>query len=896
MKSSEIRQSFLDFFERKEHTIVRSAPVIPAEDPTLLFTNAGMNQFKDVFLDKGTRPYSRATDTQKCIRASGKHNDLEDVGRDTYHHTFFEMLGNWSFGDYYKKEAIAWAWELLTEVWKLPRERLYATVYKDDDESLEIWKRETDIDPDHIMKFGDKDNFWEMGETGPCGPCSEIHIDLTDDLSGKELVNADDHRVIELWNLVFIQYNRHADRSLEPLPKKHVDTGMGFERITAVLQGKGSNYDTDIFGPLFEAITALTGVDYSATLDGERDMAMRVIADHARTLTFAIADGAVPGNEGRGYVLRRILRRAVRYARKLDCNQPMLYRLVGVITDTMGDVFPELGKQQETVEKIIRSEEESFLVTLGRGIEIFGEITAVLKASKEKRISGEDAFRLYDTYGFPLDLTRLMAAEEGLAIDEKGFEACMLEQKERAREDRKQKQQIAGDEGEWQWFKKKGPTVFLGYERLDAEAQVVGLKVAGGQMQLVLDRTPFYAESGGQTGDRGSIQGERYTIDVIDTRKDGDVTVHIAGKVYDRNTGAEVEPESIELSGSAFPVRAGVEKETREATERNHTATHLLHAALRKVLGEHVQQKGSLVGPERLRFDFSHFEKVSPGELEAVEAEVNERIREAEELVKHADIPYEEALEKGALAFFGDKYADRVRVVEVPGVSIELCGGTHVSNVGKIGLFKIISESSIASGIRRIEAISGKAAEDYMWKEHLELQEVRQILRLKSDEDVKVNLLELTESKKELEKRLQEYRKKDLVERSKELLEDAYQTDGASVLVKQLEDGLSPEELRFLGQAILDELKRKKLPGTGLLTTIDAGKVSFVGYANNEPSFSCPFDSSKLIREAAKYVQGGGGGKPEFATAGGKNPEGISEAEEAFKEAVQAKLKSKRRL
>ena len=884
MKSSDIRQSFLDFFEQKAHTIVRSAPVIPAEDPTLLFTNAGMNQFKDVFLDKGSRPYNRAVDTQKCIRASGKHNDLEDVGRDTYHHTFFEMLGNWSFGDYYKKEAIAWAWELFTEVWKLPKERLYATVYTDDDESLEIWKKETDIDPGHIMKFGEKDNFWEMGETGPCGPCSEIHIDLTDDLSGKSLVNADDHRVIELWNLVFIQYNRKADKSLDPLPKKHVDTGMGFERVTAVLQGKSSNYDTDIFLPLFDSITGITGTEYNATLDGDQDIAMRVIADHARTLTFAITDGAVPGNEGRGYVLRRILRRAVRYARKLDCHEPMLYRLVGVIADTMGGVFPELKKQQETVEKIIRSEEESFLATLDRGIEIFGEITTTLGASKQKRISGEDAFRLYDTYGFPLDLTRLMAAEEGLTIDEDGFEACMQKQKERARRDRKQKQQIAGDEGEWHWFGKKDRTVFLGYETLDTEAQVVGVKVAGGQLQLVLDRTPFYAESGGQTGDRGRIEWEKYAVEIIDTQKDGEVIVHVAGKVYDRATGAEIEPESIVFEG-AFLARAQVDRESREATERNHTATHLLHAALRKVLGEHVQQKGSLVGPERLRFDFSHFEKVSQRELEAVEAEVNERIREAAELVKHADVPYEEALEKGALAFFGDKYADRVRIVEVPGVSMELCGGTHVSNVGKIGLFKIINESSIASGIRRIEAISGKAAEELLWSEYQELQQVRQLLKTGGEESVAGRVQELLEERKTLDKEVQDMRLSLLLDQALNRLEQADTVNGCRIFVMKPEDS-GADTLRSLGQFLREKIGR----GVGLLAGEEDGKVTLVGFAGDEAIRECGLNAGELVKKAAAKVQGGGGGKPGLATAGGRNPAGIPDAIKVFEEAVKEKL------
>ncbi len=885
MKSSrEIRRSFLDFFAKKDHAVVRSAPVIPAEDPTLLFTNAGMNQFKDVFLDKGSRPYRRAVDTQKCIRASGKHNDLEDVGRDTYHHTFFEMLGNWSFGDYYKKEAIVWAWELLTGVWKLPKERLYATVYKDDQESLDIWKAETDIDPSHVMKFGEEDNFWEMGETGPCGPCSEIHIDLTPDLSGKELVNAGNHRVIELWNLVFIQYDRKMDGSLDPLPKKHVDTGMGFERITAVLQGKHSNYDSDIFSPLFEAITGITGVTYKASLDDDRDIAMRVIADHARTLTFAITDGAVPSNEGRGYVLRRILRRAVRYARKLDWHQPMLYRLAGVIAGTMGEVFPELRKQQETVEKIIRSEEESFLVTLDRGIEIFGEITTALKASGAKVVQGEDAFRLYDTYGFPLDLTRLMASEEGLRVDEEGFEACMLEQKERARKDRREKQQIAGDEGEWLWLDDQAPSDFVGYETLACDARVIGVKQAGGKLQLVLDRTPFYAESGGQTGDKGSIEGERHRVEVVDTQKDGDVIIHVIGRVLDRRNGEEIDPSGIDFK-RPVPVNASVDRDSREATERNHTATHLLHAALRKVLGEHVQQKGSLVGPERLRFDFSHFEKVTARELEAVEAEVNERIRETAELVKHVDVPYEEALEKGALAFFGDKYADRVRVVEVPGVSVELCGGTHVSNVGKIGLFKIVSESSIASGIRRIEAITGRAAEELLWGEYQELQQVRQLLKTGAEESLASRVQELLEERKALEKEVQDMRLSLLLDQALNRMDQAETVNGCRIFVMKQDDA-GADTLRSLGQFLREKIGR----GVGLLAGEENGKVTLVGFAGDEAISECGINAGELVKKAASKVQGGGGGKPGLATAGGRNPAGIPDAIKVFEEAVREKL------
>ena len=885
MNSREIRQSFLDYFASKEHRIVRSAPVIPAEDPTLLFTNAGMNQFKDVFLGKGTREYVRAADTQKCIRASGKHNDLEDVGRDTYHHTFFEMLGNWSFGDYYKPEAISWAWELLTDVWKLPKERLYATVYKDDEESLEIWKRETDIDPSHILKFGDKDNFWEMGESGPCGPCSEIHIDLTPDASGGELVNAGDHRVMELWNLVFIQYNRTTDGQLEPLPSKHVDTGMGFERVTAVMQGKTSNYDSDIFTPLFDRITALTGVVYTASLDSAQDIAMRVIADHARTLTFALSDGAVPGNEGRGYVLRRILRRALRYARTLGCHEPILYKLVGVLVETMGDVFPELQKQQATVEKIVRAEEESFLATLGRGIEIFNEVVSGVNAAGSKIVSGEDAFRLYDTFGFPLDLTRLMAAEVGLDIDEQGFEHSMQEQKSRARLDRKDKMQVQDDGGSWEWFTAERPTEFLGYDVLELQTRLAASRKIGDKLLLVLESTPFYAESGGQLGDHGTIETAAYRFDVADTRKDGELIVHIVTSAYDKVRDCEIAPSDVEFEDGAQSVEAAVDREARVDTERNHTATHLLHAALRHVLGEHVQQKGSLVTPERLRFDFSHFSKVSQEELEQVEHEVNRQIRKAASLNKHADVPYEEALALGALAFFGDKYADRVRVIEVPGISIELCGGTHVGNIGQIGLVKILSESSVASGIRRIEAVTGAAAEALLWKEYRDLQQIRHLLKLKSDEAPAPKVQDLLEEKKTLDKQLQDARLATLLNRLKAALLVTEEVNGCRIMTERI-DGVGGDELRLAGQALRETVSCS----VGLLCSVEDGKVALVGFATDEAVRSLKLDAGKLVREAAASVQGGGGGKPELATAGGKNPAGIDKAIETFVASVKAAL------
>ena len=886
MNSREIRQSFLDFFASKEHRIVRSAPVIPAEDPTLLFTNAGMNQFKDLFLGKGTRDYVRAADTQKCIRASGKHNDLEDVGRDTYHHTFFEMLGNWSFGDYYKAEAIGWAWELLTSVWKLPKERLYATVYQNDEESLELWKQVTDIDHSHILKFGDKDNFWEMGETGPCGPCSEIHIDLTPDASGGPLVNAGDYRVMELWNLVFIQYNRSSDGRLEPLPQKHVDTGMGFERVTAVMQGKSSNYDSDVFTPLFDRITGLTGVVYTASLDSPTDIAMRVIADHSRTLTFALSDGAMPGNEGRGYVLRRILRRAVRYAGTLGCHEPLMFRMVGVLADTMGDVFPELKKQRETVERIIRAEEESFLATLGRGTEIFNEVVAGMKSVGSTLISGSDAFRMYDTFGFPLDLTRLMAAEVGLEIDEQGFEHCMQEQKLRARMDRRDKMQAMEDGGVWEWFTEASPTEFVGYETLETQARLVAARMSGDRLLLVLDRTPFYAESGGQMGDRGTIETGSWRFDVTDTRKDGELVVHVVASAHDKVRDCAIAPADVVLDGTATAAEASVDRSTRVDTERNHTATHLLHAALRKVLGEHVQQKGSLVTPERLRFDFSHFSRVSPEELEQVEHEVNAQIRQAAALIRHVDVPYEEALALGALAFFGDKYADRVRVVEVPGISIELCGGTHVGNIGQIGMVKILSESSVASGVRRIEAVTGRAAEALLWAEYRDLHEIRQLMKLKADEAPLPKIQELLEERKALEKQLQEVRLAGLLDSLAASLAGGEEVNGCRIMTEKLE-GVSADELRQAGIAL-----RERVPlAAGLLCSVDDGKVSLVCFVSDAAVKSLKLDAGKLVREAAACVRGGGGGKPELATAGGKEPEGIDKALETFLSAVHAALK-----
>ena len=885
MKSREIRQSFLDFFAHKGHNIVRSAPVIPADDPTLLFTNAGMNQFKDVFLDKGTRPYLRAADTQKCIRASGKHNDLEDVGRDTYHHTFFEMLGNWSFGDYYKKEAITWAWELLTGVWQLPKERLYATVYNDDEESFQIWQKHTDIDPEHVIRFGEKDNFWEMGETGPCGPCSEIHIDLTEDASGRALVNVGDYRVIELWNLVFIQYNRQSDGRLEPLPKKHVDTGMGFERVAAVMQGKSSNYDTDVFKPLFDRITEITGVAYRASMDDPLDIAMRVIADHARTLTFALSDGAMPSNEGRGYVLRRILRRALRYSKKLGYNEPILHQLVSTLADSMGDVFPELQKQQETVKKIIKAEEESFIVTLDRGIEIFNDVIEKVRSSNTTVINGQDAFKLYDTYGFPFDLTRLMAADVGFQVDGEGFEHCMQAQKTMARTDRKEKQQVQDDGTTWLWFNDVHRTLFSGYDQLELPVHITGIKHASGKLLMVLDQTPFYPESGGQVGDRGWIESGNYRFQVSDTLKDGDAIIHVISAVFDKILDTAVSPDDLSIESEELVAEASVDRHLRLDTERNHTATHLLHGSLRRKLGQHVQQKGSFVTAERLRFDFSHFSKLTDEEIEAIEAEVNEDIRTSEQVVKHADIPYDDAIAKGALAFFGDKYADLVRVVEVPGILVELCGGTHVDNIGRIGLFKIISESSVASGVRRIEALTGKAAENLLWKEYHELQQVRHLLKAKSDEPVTGRIVELIDAKKELEKQLSDSRISTLLKTLEHDLDASVEIRGCKLMAQIAEDA-DADALRQAAMAL-----REKMPyAAGLVCSVEDGKISLVSFASDKAVKEFGLDASKLIREAAKHVQGGGGGKPEFATAGGKNIAGIQEALAVFTSLAKAQI------
>jgi alanyl-tRNA synthetase len=840
MTSNEIRDQFLNFFKKKQHRIVNSAPVIPFDDPSLLFTNAGMNQFKDVFLGTGKRDYSRAADTQKCIRVSGKHNDLEEVGHDTYHHTFFEMLGNWSFGDYYKAEAIEWAWELLTEVWKLPKERLWATVYKDDEESFELWKTKTDINPKHILKFGEKDNFWEMGDTGPCGPCSEVHINVGDDYDNPDYVNAGSPECIEIWNLVFIQYNRDENGNLNELPSKHVDTGLGFERVCAILQNKSSNYDTDVFSPLIDETSKLSGIKYEKEEDC---IPMRVIADHLRALTFAIADGAVPGNEGRGYVLRRILRRAARYGRKINLLEPFLFKLVDVLAEKMGDVFPEIKEKKDYIKKVIKAEEESFNATLDRGIELFEEIVKKLNKKKEKIIPGSDVFKLYDTFGFPVDLTNIMAIEKGFSIDEVKFNELMEEQRERSRESGKfiiSKEVLKSMSGNTE-FK----TEFTGYDYSKLKSKAIIKSYAS--PFLILNETPFYAESGGQIGDTGLILHNDSKIPVTNTVKDGDLLLHEVDCKIDLDPGNEVIVQ--------------VDEKRRWDIMRNHSATHFLHSALRKILGNHVQQAGSYVGPDHLRFDFTHFSKLSPEELNEIETLVNEQIRRNLKRKRHPDIPIEKAKEMGALMFFGDKYGDKVNVVQFEDFTMEFCGGTHVTNSSEIGLFKITSETSIASGVRRIEALTGAGVEKYIQSQ---LEHMKQFSH---------RIDELLETKKKMEKEISELKLKDKLGQLDHILSLHSEERGIKIYKgKVLADNM--DELKSFG----DELRNEINSGVGVLVSQIEDKVGIVAVVTDDLIKAKKLNAGKIVGELAKLVGGGGGGRTHLATAGGKDVSGMPSA------------------
>ncbi len=822
MTSRQIRQAYLTFFEERGHRVVPSAPVVPHGDPTLLFTNAGMNQFKDVFLGIGKRDFTRAVDTQKCIRVSGKHNDLEEVGYDTYHHTFFEMLGNWSFGDYFKKEAIAWSWEFLTSTLKLPKERLHATVYRTDDEAYEIWKAY--LPETHIHRFDEKDNFWEMGDTGPCGPCTEIHFDRTPDLSGGPLVNAGVPEVIEIWNNVFIQYNRTATGALENLPSTHVDTGMGFERLCAVMQQKDSNYDTDVFQPIIAFTEDLCGRSYRPELENPDGVAMRVIADHIRTLSFAIADGAHPGNEGRGYVLRRILRRAARYARNLGLTEPVLWKHVGILCETMGDVFPELVERRDIIERIIRAEEESFLATLDRGLQRFDALD-----TPNGVVRGADAFELYDTFGFPLDLTQLIARERGLQVDEEGYTALLQQQRERSRAARKSHAQEALTSTI------DHASEFVGYTSTQVASDV--LYVDG--TSVVLAKTPFYVEMGGQMGDTGVITVGGQSVRVEEVRKVGDAIIHICEQPLDIAPGDSV--------------LAVVDRERRRDIEREHSVTHILHESLRRVLGTHVQQSGSLVNPEYLRFDFAHFERVRPDELQAVEDMVNEKIFASIDVVTE-ELPIAKARTvPGVKMFFGDKYGDSVRVVFIDETfSVEFCGGTHVRNTSEIGMFKILSESSVASGVRRIEAIAGRSIPQ--WIHNRDLQ------RLATADEIAKHL----ERIKQLERELASLKTGELKSLIPNIINAATAVGDIKVAVGTV-DVADSDQLKELGDALRSGLATH---GIGLLAAVVDEKVQLVCVVTDD--LTQTHSAGKLVGAVAKLLGGGGGGKAHLATAGGR--------------------------
>lgn len=868
MKASEIRKSFLDFFQSKEHLVVPSAPIVVKNDPTLMFTNAGMNQFKDVFLGNNPRKAPRVTDIQKCLRVSGKHNDLEEVGRDTYHHTMFEMMGNWSFGDYFKKEAIAWAWEFLTEVMKIDKDKLYVTVFggdqKDgmspDNEAYEYWKEH--VDESRIIYGSKKDNFWEMGETGPCGPCSEIHIDIRDEearkkINGRDLVNKDDPEVIEIWNLVFMQYNRLANGSLVDLPAKHVDTGMGFERLVRVMQGKKSNYDTDVFTPIINEISKLSGIEYGK--EAKSDIAMRVVADHLRAVSFAIADGQLPSNNGAGYVIRRILRRAVRYGYTfLKFTEPFVYNLLPVLVREMGEQYPEIKTQQTLVSKVIYEEEASFLRTLALGIKRFENYVEQNKGAK--LIDGAFAFELFDTYGFPVDLTNLMAEEKGLEVDMEGFNANLKEQKDRSR---KAAEKMSGD-----WVvlvNDDKPTCFVGYTDMECQAKIVKFRevVAKGKkhFEIVLDKTPFYAEMGGQVGDKGVLVSENETLNVINTVKENDLSIHITDSLPQQ-------PEAV------FTAKVDVER--RLKIEANHTATHLMHAALRQVLGTHVEQKGSMVDDERLRFDFSHFAKMSDEEIHQVETIVNQKIREDLENDTAVDVPVDEARKMGAMALFGEKYGDKVRVVTFgKDYSCELCGGTHIASTGRIGSFKIMSESAIAAGVRRIEAITGEAVIDYLDAQIDTLNKVKAIVKQSGDVVKAVETLSAQNS--QLQKKIESMMMAQAVSDARNAYDKAAEWEGHKVVVARIDVDMN--QMRNIAAALKD---------------IDAEAVAVMGGVFEEKPALCVMlpqslvdgkhlDAAAMVREAAKEIQGGGGGQKTLATAGGKNASGIDKAMDILK-------------
>ncbi|TDR24009.1 alanine--tRNA ligase [Flavobacterium cheniae] len=869
MKSQDIRKQFLQFFESNGHLIVPSAPIVLKDDPTLMFNNSGMAQFKEYFLGNGTPKSPRIADTQKCLRVSGKHNDLEDVGFDTYHHTMFEMLGNWSFGDYFKREAINWAWQLLTEVYKIPKENLYVSVFEGnpdenvpfDQEAWDIWKEL--ISEDRIILGNKKDNFWEMGDQGPCGPCSEIHVDLRTEaekalVSGKSLVNNDHPQVVEIWNNVFMEFNRKADGSLEKLPAQHVDTGMGFERLCMALQGKTSNYDTDVFTPLIEKVEQITGLKYTSNEvkniseeQNKTNIAIRVIVDHVRAVAFAIADGQLPSNTGAGYVIRRILRRAIRYGFTfLGTKEPFINKLVEVLANQMGEFFPEIKSQQQLVTNVIREEEASFLRTLEQGLQLLDKVVA---ETSGKEVSGAKAFELYDTFGFPIDLTALILREKGYDLDEAGFNVAMQEQKARSRA----ASEVSTED--WNVLIPGNVETFVGYDKIENEVKItrirkVDSKKDGVLYQIVLDNTPFYPEGGGQVGDKGTLVSANETIEIIDTKKENNLILHFAKQL----------PENIEAG-----FVAKVNTDLRTSTSKNHSATHLMHLALRTILGTHVEQKGSLVNPNYLRFDFSHFSKVSDEELRQVEASVNQQIEAQLQLVEHRNIPIKEALDKGAMALFGEKYGDNVRMIEF-GDSKELCGGIHVKNTAEIWHFKIISEGAVAAGIRRIEAITGDAVKDFYTSQENTLAEIKEVL--KNPQDVLKSVASLQDDNAKLKKQLEQLVKEKIEGLKNTLVADFQEINGINFLAKQVD--LSMSSTKDLAQAI----GTSKPNAFVFLASIEDNAPNIHCYISKELVAEKGLNAGNVIRELGKLIDGNGGGQPFFASGKGKNVGGIKEA------------------
>ena len=869
LTAKEIRETFKRYFEQQGHHIVPSAPMVIKDDPTLMFTNAGMNQFKDVILGNKDAQWKRVADSQKCLRVSGKHNDLEEVGHDTYHHTMFEMLGNWSFGDYFKHEAIDWAWDLLVNVYKLDPKNMYATVFEGDesigvsrdDEAAKFW--EAHLPKDHILNGNAHDNFWEMGDTGPCGPCSEIHIDIRSEeekaaIPGVELVNKDHPQVIEIWNLVFMQYNRKVDGSLEPLPNKVIDTGMGLERLCMVLQGKQSNYDTDVFQPLIGKLGEMCGKKYGDNKD--QDVAMRVVADHVRTIAFSVADGQLPSNAKAGYVIRRILRRAVRYGYTfLGFREAFMYRLIDTLIESMGEAYPEIKAQADLIKHVTKEEEDAFLRTLETGMKLIEKVIADTKAAGKQVVDGKEAFTLYDTFGFPLDLTELILRENGMTVNEEEFNVEMQKQKQRARN------AAAVEATDWVELK-DGVTEFVGYDLTECDVNILRYRKVTQKnksfYQIVLDRSPFYAEMGGQVGDRGILKLGDEVIEVNDTKRENNLPVHITAKL----------PSDVNAT-----LHAAIDLDARHATECNHTATHLLHAALRQVLGSHVEQKGSYVDPHSLRFDFSHFRKVTPEEIRQVEHLANKMIRNAIPREEHREMPIDEARKMGAMALFGEKYGDHVRVIKY-GDSIELCGGTHVPNSGNIGMVRIVSESSIAAGIRRIEAVTGAVVEDML--DHFQDSMARVKELLNNAPDAITALQKSLAENADLKKQVDDFMKQRIAILAKQLISEGKQENGINVII------LTGERMPDIVKGVALAIKADCPEATAFMAATEFEGKPMLTVMLSEDIVKSGKNAGNIVRGAAKCIQGGGGGQPHFAQAGGRNPQGLEDAMKAMRDAL----------